>query len=498
MKYVILLIFILAPIIATSPLCNLCRNSINSFYQYMTSNSSMESILTFGKWACTFFQTKKYCDAVVVTFKPTIGAVLELLNGTILCSKFHFCKYPIITVDSDRKYLSRILRSVPPRQSYPNILNVSGTFKILVFTDAHVDFGYREGKSSKCEFTSCCRYDSPDTNNTERRAGKFGYLGKCDLPQTTLDSFIKEVGKINPDVVLWLGDNPAHNTYEQKKSNHLDVLNYISSNLASNYSGPIYFVTGNHDGLPDGQFDVRHGTNQWILDGYAKVASRWYSNEGIETMRKYGRFSELVKGTKLRIIGLNNFVMDYTNIFLFANATDSLGQLKWLENELRVAEEKNEFVITIGHVAPQCKSGERTWGLRYTALMERYANIVKGQFFGHIHEDYFYLTRSFMDPSKIINVVQIHPSLTTFSSLNPSFRVYEMDKDTYDLIDYKQYRMYVNDATKRGIAIWNISYTFKDYYNAASMASKNFELIVNKMMQNHESYKKIYKIHYAV
>ncbi len=44
-------------------------------------------------------------------------------------------------------------------------------------------------------------------------------------------------------------------------------------------------------------------------------------------MMRYGRMSELVPGTRLRIIGLNHFGMDFTNTFLWANSTDPFGQV---------------------------------------------------------------------------------------------------------------------------------------------------------------------------
>jgi hypothetical protein len=48
--------------------------------------------------------------------------------------------------------------------------------------------------------------------------------------------------------------------------------------------------------------------------------------------------------------------------------------------------------------------------------MERYSNIVKGQFFGHVHKDYFYISRSLIDNEPILVTHQI-PPLTTFGSL---------------------------------------------------------------------------------
>jgi len=346
MKYIILLVFsgfLVFNAACYSGLgCKICHSIIQNFHNLLSSQESTKIFAAIFTKICYQIQPKMLCDQEIETFLPVWGAVTDLLNSTIICSSLNFCDNPIIIKDLDRDFLKRVLRDTPPKitrnTKFHKIINEkSELMKILVFTDAHLDFGYMEGKSTRCNFTSCCRVDSGDPIKPEEAAGPYGHVGLCDIPTKTVDSFLDQLEKINPDLVLWLGDNPAHDTYEQRKETHLNALNYISKGILKRYKGPVYFVTGNHDGLPDGQFDVHGNRSQWILDGFSKVAENWYSQEGIfiekiiiktgiENVKKYGRFSELVKGTKLRIIGLNNFVMDFTNTFLFSNVTDALGQ----------------------------------------------------------------------------------------------------------------------------------------------------------------------------
>ena len=56
----------------------------------------------------------------------------------------------------------------------------------------------------------------------------------------------------------------------------------------------------------------------------------------------------------------------------------------------------------------------------------RYANTIAAQFFGHTHFDHFEL---YYDPEskKPISVGYISPSVTTFTGLNPGYRVYTVD-----------------------------------------------------------------------
>ncbi len=135
----------------------------------------------------------------------------------------------------------------------------------------------------------CCRKDSYDTNKTEERAGPFGHVGSCDLPIRTLDTFIDKLVELNPDVVLWLGDNPGHNTYEQRRETQTKPVNYIADRLRKEFKGKVYAIAGNHDSLPDGQFDVRHGKNHWVIEAIANATRSWLSQESTTRAGTNGR-----------------------------------------------------------------------------------------------------------------------------------------------------------------------------------------------------------------
>jgi len=129
--------------------------------------------------------------------------------------------------------------------------------------------------------------------------------------------------------------------------------------------------------------------------------------------------------------------------------------------------------------------------------MERYSNIVRGQFYGHIHEDYFELVRSLLNPNEFINVVQVHPALTTLSGNNPSFRVYEVDKEKLDFLDYAQYRLWIDESNKKREPIWNVTFKFKEYYEVDSMQVKDFEKALQKMKIDRTYLTKVYQAHYT-
>lgn len=59
------------------------------------------------------------------------------------CTYFKLCNQYKYVVNSDKKYGKRVLLD-KPMNFEPNPLNISKPLKILVFSDAHIDFDYME------------------------------------------------------------------------------------------------------------------------------------------------------------------------------------------------------------------------------------------------------------------------------------------------------------------------------------------------------------------
>jgi sphingomyelin phosphodiesterase len=57
--------------------------------------------------------------------------------------------------------------------------------------------------------------------------------------------------------------------------------------------------------------------------------------------------------------------------------------------------------------------------MRFNALTDRYSYIIRGQFYGHTHDDHFGFFPTFSNHSRLSNYFLIAPSLTTYSGKNP-------------------------------------------------------------------------------
>jgi len=59
------------------------------------------------------------------------------------------------------------------------------------------------------------------------------------------------------------------------------------------------------------------------------------------------------------------------------------------------------------------------------------------------------------------------PSITTFQNQNPSFRVYELDSETFSINNFYQYRMNLDEVNKKSTienSDWKVSYDFNSIY----------------------------------
>eukprot|EP01022_Parablepharisma_sp_SALTPOND_P015628 TRINITY_DN2227_c0_g1_i1.p1 TRINITY_DN2227_c0_g1~~TRINITY_DN2227_c0_g1_i1.p1 ORF type:complete len:592 (-),score=27.80 TRINITY_DN2227_c0_g1_i1:44-1762(-) len=488
----LLLLPLIVPTFTLDPICGLCHETVGLLHTIVTSSKTAEVLQPIALWACTLAKPEHYCNSKINRALSLMHELGPLFNSSTTCSRLHFCSHPSIKLDSEAVFTSRLLRDRPPTY-HRSAINSSSSLKVLVFADPHIDLDYTENKSSVCNHSLCCRKNSPDTNITAHKAGRYGHRS-CDLPNITVESFVDEALKREPDIILWLGDNVAHNMDEQRKETQLDSFKYLVGLLKGKYKGGVYAVLGNHDGYPEAQFDIHNGNHKWLIEAYSEELKEWLTPEATKQMAETGYFSQVHPGTNLKVIALNTFVLDFNNAYLWGNATNPLNSLAWLENELAKSEARGESVFIIGHIASQSNSGVNSWTYRYSILVERYAHIIKGQFYGHIHADFFFVMRSQLDNSPI-SVTHLLPALTP--SPNPSFRIYDVDPATYELLDYTQYRLYLDEANKLLKAEWKVAYEFLKYFEVDDMSPQSFEKIIDRMENEKEYFKKAYLMYHS-
>jgi sphingomyelin phosphodiesterase len=134
-----------------------------------------------------------------------------------------------------------------------------------------------------------------------------------------------------------------------------------------------------------------------------------------------------------------------------------------MEETLRKAEKDGEYVFIIGHIPPGDSTYTTECSKRYQILVDRFQNIIRGNFYGHTHYDEFRVLTEYYNKDKVAGIIFTAPSLTTYSFQNPSFRIYELDSNNIILKDYHQYRLDLVEANLHpdNEPEWKIAYSAK-------------------------------------
>ncbi len=279
---------------------------------------------------------------------------------------------------------------------------------------------------------TCCRVNSGLGKDDSDRAGFWGSPGKCDVPARTVESALNFVGtNVNPDMVLWLGDNVYGSAYNVTQESETEVLIETTGMVkrALSFSGrkiPVFPVLGNHEGFPVDTFNVNKlQKEQWLLNLTGELWNEWLDEAALAQYKKTGYYTQLIEGTSLRIVALNSLLYINDNMHTMVNSTDPLGQVEWLERTLAASERNHESVFVIEHVPICCERGAEgtnsefelleTSG-RMMTLLERYANTVRGVFAGHYHSDFVRVLKRFVDSTPYA-LEFVAPSISTYDWL---------------------------------------------------------------------------------
>ena len=240
-------------------------------------------------------------------------------------------------------------------------------------------------------------------------------------------------------MILWTGDNVAHDivkTAEESATATLEITKYIKDVFPRSV---VYPINGNHEFAPMNLQDLTKDHDD-AIDMIADVWKEWLTTDVYQFYKTHSFYSflmedhpkasselkEKLKGT--RIIALNGQSCYYFNFYLWSEMNDELGQLDWLEKTLKSMERFGEKAIIIGHIPPGGEDCMTSFAKRFAVLMDRYQHIVRTSLFGHVHIEFFNVVRD-VKTYKPINTDIISGSLTTFTNLNPSFRIITLDQE---------------------------------------------------------------------
>ncbi|KAJ3657922.1 hypothetical protein Zmor_009698 [Zophobas morio] len=495
--------------------CSVCRLGVGLLQREVRKNTSFENIRTQFVGLCVAFkvESESVCTGVFDVFGPDVLPALKAvrIGADEVCALClgEVCgdvKNPLHQWEVQFPEVPKPVTREPdlPKPGLP-------TFKVLHLSDTHYDPDYVVGSAANCEEPLCCRSTStPPLTADVVPAGKWGSYEKCDSPKVLLDSMLKSIARDHPDIdyILWTGDLPPHDIWNQSKSSNLDIIQETVEQMFEVFPNtPIFPALGNHESIPAGSFappwvhDPDHSVS-WL---YTKVADHWrkWLPASVGNTVLHGGFYSILLRPGFRIISLNTNYCHTLSWWLVVNSTDPAKELQWLIHELQEAENKGEKVHIIGHIPPGASDCMKVWSRNFNAIVQRYENTIQGQFYGHTHADEFevFYEMEAKEPNRAVGVAYLGPSVTTYENHNPAYRIYYVDGDhansTREVLDHETWTIDLEEANKsEDDPKWYRLYSAKNSYQMESLRPKSWAKLVDDLINNADLFELFYKYYY--
>ncbi|KAJ6438415.1 Sphingomyelin phosphodiesterase [Purpureocillium lavendulum] len=349
--------------------------------------------------------------------------------------------------------------------------------KVVHYSDIHIDPLYVTGSSANCTKPICCRpYTDADKPGTSKSPAGPNGDHSCDTPVSLEESMYKAINSLVPDAVftLFTGDIVDHAIWKTTQAYNTDTIQHAYASMNQTLK-VVYGTAGNHEAQPVNSFPPSgiSSDTQWLYNLLSQEWSPWLDAAAEAQAANFGAYSAKFPGGNLRVISINTNLYYRHNFWLyqdFDNKDPSL-QIAWLVKELDAAEKAGENVYIIGHMPMGEKDALPDPSNFLDQVFKRYSSTIAAMFFGHTHVDHFEI--SYLDYGKqnAVNAYMtsyIAPSLTPTSGM-PSFRVYDVDPDTFGVLDVTTYTADMTDpAFQTTGPVWKKYYSAKEAYGKAA------------------------------
>ncbi|ODA81323.1 hypothetical protein RJ55_04288 [Drechmeria coniospora] len=439
----------------------------------------------------TFFDlAKKLCAAGTQYDADYCGGIIEI-EGPVIASIIKSMDIPSKTADQFCITFLGVCKnpevekwSVPfPSPRYCDVVREPPSGKaplqVIHYSDIHIDPAYEEGSSTTCKKPNCCqRGTKAEAAGTSASPAGPNGDHNCDVPVTLERSMYKAIGDMFPDAAfaLFTGDIIDHGMHNTSMSFNEGQIEDAYGKM-NEHIKVVYGTAGNHEAHPSNIFEPNGLGNgsHWVYDTLTDEWARWIGNdtEASHDARALGAYSTKYPKGNLRVISLNTNMYYRFNFVLYQTQMerDPNGQIEWLVRELDAAERAGENVYIIGHMPMGERDALGDGANYFDQVVRRYSTTIKAMFFGHTHVDHFEVSYSDYAKRSSDNAVAmsyICPSLTPTSGM-PSFRVYDVDPETFAVLDATTYTADMSDPSfqAKGGPTWKKYYSAKEAYGGA-------------------------------
>ncbi|KAF8591358.1 sphingomyelin phosphodiesterase [Ramaria rubella] len=348
-------------------------------------------------------------------------------------------------------------------------------FQVVHFSDVHVDRQYTVGSDANCTKGICCRNFADHVGPVTEPAGPFGNL-HCDSPPDLADSMLDAINQFGSHAKfsIFTGDVVERATWLVDKPEGEADLAAWNSQMAAKVGSPVYGAIGNHDTSPVNAFprtDTQTTLNaQWVFNIQSAGWRQWIgAAAATELDHTSGSYAVVVPGLDLRVISINTQYWYPQNFWLYDTdnmPVDPNGILAFMVRQLQASEDAGQRAWIIGHIPAGKADAFHDQSNYYDQIVQRYKNTIAGHFFGHSHKDQFEIAYSDWNnqvAETADSVALICPALTP-SSGNPSFKLYDIDPDTFEVMDAKVFITNITDPQFQIKPTWELYYSARESY----------------------------------
>jgi len=480
--------------------CNVCVTAMSLMMSLIQSGASYEDLKPLAIEVCyevvsaENWNPETLCDPALDTYGPHVEYVLKVTDKSAryICTFFGPCA--AASGHSLTTPYDSLTRSANPSLSANNsttrvhgdvdlLQSLDKSFqpiRLLHFTDMHRDPHYAAGYATRCDMPLCCRAES----NGVGAAKTWGDY-ECNIPSRTVDHLLYfVVNELRPDMIAYTGDTFQHTVWDQPQNETIESSNWFTERLRFFFPGiPAYNTIGNHEMSP---------TNLWSTDRpemeelSAEMFTHWerlskFTAAQRETiMRGYYYTTSPFRG--LRVLAYNSQYSVTENFYalLTFEQPEYPAMLQWMEDTLSTARQSGEKVILLGH-HPTGGSGKVPGYTDFIIdLQARYSDIIVLHLLGHNHDDKFSVVRdSFNGEARGVQISS--PSMTSYTNVNPSLRLFHLDPLTYQPLSMMTYHLDINSDGNSFNPAVKLTYNTADDYDMPDLSPQSFEQLINRL-----------------
>jgi sphingomyelin phosphodiesterase len=460
-------------------------------------------------WACA-----DLCRGITLRFTPEILYIAAQLAFDPVkdCTALGLCNATKSTASGvlgDVEGLS-VFPPSPTPQDVADSINFGPTLKVLHISDLHWDPSYYAGARTDCGEPDCCRLVQGLAENASTTCGYWGdHAG--DAPTVLVDSMLVRAKALDPDLILLTGDDPPHMVWNITAEDVLEISRNFSAKVQAAFPGKqVMRIYGNHAGDPIDQFRLELGgqgserlfrpsAEQWEAFGWLDAEARaQFAQGGYYRYRVPGVGSA---GKGLVIVAMHPGYHQSGNYYTVLDKTLNVAnESAFIQTAVEQAAADGDIVWILTHHPPGDGGYSKVFMDGFLApLIAQYRDTVRHVFSGHTHKAMLQLLWSNVTaavatakhsatvPMEPVVTAYVVAAPTPFSGVNPTFRMYDVNSSSLEVVDYTDYTVdlraqgLLQQTTAVPAAEWKASYSARAAYNMTALQPGDWYALAERM-----------------